>query len=244
MAGTRFSFPAGWSLTGNVNTDPTKNYFGTSDNVDVIFKRNNTNSGIISDTNTGFGQYTVSYGISGTQNTHFGFANGSKLTSGNDNASFGAQAGNENKTGSSNVFFGKSAGRNNVAGNFGIYIGSNAGETQLAGNKNLVVGYNGQLPNKTNGGQLNISNAIWGINCTGEGTIPNGQISIGANAPHSSAAFDVYGTLKGLGYPIMTTAEINSIVSPKLGLLVFNSDLDCPCFYSAAGWRKISHSAM
>ena len=46
----------GWGLTGNAGIDAATNFIGTTDNVNLVFKRNNENSGLISDFNTSFGQ--------------------------------------------------------------------------------------------------------------------------------------------------------------------------------------------
>lgn len=42
----------------------------------------------------------------------------------------------------------------------------------------------------------------------------------------------------------MTTSEINTIVSPIIGTVVYNTTLGVPCFYDSTGWRKMSHSSM
>lgn len=42
----------------------------------------------------------------------------------------------------------------------------------------------------------------------------------------------------------MTTSEINSIVNPIIGTVVYNTTLGVPCFYDPTGWRKMSHSSM
>src|SRR5690606_20056956 len=41
-----------WRTTGNAGTDPASNFVGTTDNQNLIFKRNNTNSGFLSTVNT------------------------------------------------------------------------------------------------------------------------------------------------------------------------------------------------
>ena len=41
-----------------------------------------------------------------------------------------------------------------------------------------------------------------------------------------------------------TTAEILAIPFPKTGMLVYNTTLQCPCFYDSVNWHKISHSVM
>tara|TARA_R110000744_G_scaffold116111_1_gene217143 strand:- start:1030 stop:1212 length:183 start_codon:yes stop_codon:yes gene_type:complete len=44
--------------------------------------------------------------------------------------------------------------------------------------------------------------------------------------------------------PTMTTAEINAILSPSEGLVIFNTDIQILCFYGGAIWNKISNAPM
>jgi hypothetical protein len=61
---------------------------------------------------------------------------------------------------------------------------------------------------------------------------------------NSSAALQTDSTTTGWLPPRMTDAQVRAIATPAVGLTCYNTDLDCPVFYSTAGWRKISHSAM
>lgn len=79
--------------------------------------------------------------------------------------------------------------------------------------------------------QCILSHANWtGI---GKGTTEN-----------TSAALQTDSTSRGWLPPRMTDAQVRAIATPAVGLTMYNTDLDCPVFYSSAGWRKISHSAM
>lgn len=60
----------------------------------------------------------------------------------------------------------------------------------------------------------------------------------------SSALLQVDSTTKGILLPRMTTTQINAIVTPANGLLVYNITLLVPCFYDGTGWRKVTHSTM
>ncbi|MBK8599614.1 MAG: hypothetical protein IPN80_02845 [Flavobacterium sp.] len=60
---------SGWGLTGNAGTSATTNFIGTTDDVDVVFKRNTLKSGLISINNTAFGQNAFSVNTTGTNNT-------------------------------------------------------------------------------------------------------------------------------------------------------------------------------
>ena len=53
----------------------------------------------------------------------------------------------------------------------------------------------------------------------------------------TSAVFEAASTTKGALIPRMTTAQMNAIASPALGLLVFNTDANCLYFY-VSGWKS------
>ena len=53
---------------------------------------------------------------------------------------------------------------------------------------------------------------------------PNLSVGIGTSSPNSSAILDITSTTKGFLPPRMTTAEMNAISSPQIGLMIFNTD--------------------
>jgi hypothetical protein len=67
---------------------------------------------------------------------------------------------------------------------------------------------------------------------------------VNTTSPQSSAQLQVDSTTRGFLPPRMTDAQVRAIVSPAVGLEVYNTTLDCPVFYSSTGWRKVSHSVM
>jgi hypothetical protein len=50
------------------------------------------------------------------------------------------------------------------------------------------------------------------------------QVSIGIKNPDASSVLEIYSKTKGLLLPRMNTLERNSIVSPALGLIIFNNE--------------------
>jgi len=60
----------------------------------------------------------------------------------------------------------------------------------------------------------------------------------------ASAMVDIQSTTKGFLMPRMTTTQINAIASPANGLEVYNTTLNCPCFYNGTSWRQVTNSAM
>lgn len=68
----------------------------------------------------------------------------------------------------------------------------------------------------------------------------DGNVSTGI----PSSLLSLTSTFKGFLPPRMTTAQINAISSPANGLVVYNTDLACLCFFDGTLWKKVSHSTM
>lgn len=113
-----------WSIYGNRSTYPTTHFIGTTDDVNLVFKRNNIRSGLIGDWNTSFGYYSLS----------------ANLVSGAGNSAFGTNSLKSNTSGSSNTAVGNSTLYKNTSGKFNIAIGENALSENLVGEKNTGVG--------------------------------------------------------------------------------------------------------
>ena len=60
----------------------------------------------------------------------------------------------------------------------------------------------------------------------------------------ASAQLEMISTTQGFLMPRMTTTQINAIASPATGLEVFNTTLNCTCFYNGTSWRQVTHTAM
>lgn len=103
------SAASGWGLVGNAGTDAAVNFIGTTNNVDLAFRRNSVKAGLIGSANTSFGLMglgSVTTGTSNTamgadalrnntagdENTAVGF-NALRITQGNGNTAIGAQSG-------------------------------------------------------------------------------------------------------------------------------------------------------
>ncbi len=67
-----FAQQAQWLISGNGGTNPPTNYFGTSDDKDIVFKRNAQKSGILGINLTSFGCQSLSANSAGTHNTAIG----------------------------------------------------------------------------------------------------------------------------------------------------------------------------
>lgn len=73
------------------------------------------------------------------------------------------------------------------------------------------------------------------------------QVGIGTTNPDDSSVLDIQSTDKGILIPRLTTAQINAIVDPANGLMVYNTDIGEFQFNNGTiatpDWSKISHSS-
>ncbi|QCX40638.1 hypothetical protein FF125_20155 [Aureibaculum algae] len=69
------------------------------------------------------------------------------------------------------------------------------------------------------------------------------QVGIGTTTPDVSAALDIDATDKGLLIPRMTTTQRTAIVSPALGLLVYDTDTKSIWNYDGTAWAEGSGGA-
>jgi hypothetical protein len=130
-----------WHTIGNAGTNPTSNFVGTTDNQNLVFKRNNVNSGLLGTINTSFGVGSLPSSTA-LLSTAFGVSSLSAATSGSvANSAFGNQSLSANTTGVQNSAFGHQALLNNTTGSRLTAIGSGALRSNNGGD-NVAVGYN------------------------------------------------------------------------------------------------------
>lgn len=152
----------GWSLIGNAGTVSGTNFIGTTDNVNVSFRRNNTKSGFL-----------------GATNTSFGFNSHSGTTTGGDNAIFGANAGRIIGTGSSNVAIGSNAMYSTGSGTNNNAIGHNALYTNTSGGNNTSIGYFSMYNNLAGSNNVAIGSSALFAN-TGSQNVAIGDFALNA----------------------------------------------------------------
>ncbi|MFC4687416.1 beta strand repeat-containing protein [Epilithonimonas pallida] len=136
-----------WHTTGNAGTTPGTNFIGTTDNQDIIFKRNKDMSGLLSTQNTAFGVQAFWSGA-GSSNSAFGTGT-LMVNAANENSAFGANALRSNTSGFSNNAFGSGALSGNTTGGNNSAFGGNALSGNTTGNANSAFGYNALLKNTT-----------------------------------------------------------------------------------------------
>lgn len=144
-----------WHKTGDAASSG--NFFGTTNDIDVLFKRNNIQAGLITSSvvqNTFFGLNTGLV-TTGLYNTFIGDSAGKNNTSGLVNSAFGVQALFSNTSGRDNVAFGANSLYKNTTGIENLGIGSSALERNTTGNQNIGIGGGSGFLNTT--GIRNIS---------------------------------------------------------------------------------------
>ncbi len=159
-----FLYSQSWEILGNNNIDSQNHFIGSINNNDVVFKRFNIFSGILSYSNTAFGYGSFKNNQNGRYNTAYGvetlYYNDSPSTSSGEgcfNVAVGFRSMKNNISGSNNVAIGMYTMIGNITGNSNTVIGTNSlkllnqsGITQ----HNTCVGDNSAVEFET--GQKNI----------------------------------------------------------------------------------------
>ena len=128
-----------WGLTGNSGTTAGTNFIGTTDSVDLVFKKDNTESGRIGSTNTSFGFAAFDDNTSGVTNSAFGSGALTSNIDGNRNCAFGYNSLVFILSGNDNTAVGYNSG-NIGTGNYNTFIGSGADGTITPLNE-IAIGY-------------------------------------------------------------------------------------------------------
>jgi hypothetical protein len=140
---TIFTNANAWALLGNNGTIAGTNFIGTTDAVDLIFKRNSVLSGMIGATNTALGTLTFT-NVTGIRNTAMGTQSLQNVAGGNSNTALGAQS-LQSTTGTENNAVGYRAGFTNTTGNFNSFLGSFADVSTNNLTKAVAIGYNAKV---------------------------------------------------------------------------------------------------
>ncbi|WP_166964001.1 tail fiber domain-containing protein [Yeosuana marina] len=175
---------SGWNLTGNGGTNINSDFIGTTDAVDVIFKRNNAFSGLIGDTNAAFGNFALSSN-NGAYNTAIGAQAMFSNTTGLGNIANGYAALYSNTTGSENVANGFSALYSNTIGIDNTANGYLALYSNTIGSNNTANGVNALRYNTTGDGNTATGSGAMVINSTGVYNTANGVQALYSNSTGS-----------------------------------------------------------
>lgn len=138
---------ANWTLTGNAGSSSATNFLGTTDDVDLVFRRNNVRAGFIGNPNISSGNKNTSFGANSLNASGTGIRNtaiGSNVMPGNTtgqlNVSIGDQSMFSNSSGSTNTAIGVGALYSNTSGNENVALGRNA-LTSANNSNNTALGF-------------------------------------------------------------------------------------------------------
>ncbi|WP_394759039.1 tail fiber domain-containing protein [Flavobacterium sp.] len=171
----------GWGLKGNGGTNPTSNFVGTTDDNDLIFKRNNVQSGLIGTTNTSFGLNALSTLNTGINNTAYGLNSLFSNTSGRWNIANGSNALYSNTTGSFNTSYGSNALYSNTDGFHNTACGFQSMYYNTTGFGNSTLGTSTLSRNTIGGNNVAIGNTSLTYNTTGDLNVGCGASALNNN---------------------------------------------------------------
>lgn len=197
------SVSAGWGLNGNTGTNPNLNFIGTTDNQPLIFKSNNSISGLVG---------------SGQSNTSFGYLSLSNLTTGLYNTSMGYRALNACSGGGGNTGFGYGA-LENVTGTENTAVGYHALNAVTGAIHNTAVGNEALLYNTAS------ANTAVGMRALRQNTSGNGLVAVGVSALYLNTT-GAYNTSVGQGsmFNSLTGNNNTAIGFGSLGYNTVGSD--------------------
>jgi trimeric autotransporter adhesin len=188
-----------WKKTGNV-VDLTTDFIGSTNDVDIVFKRNNLKAGKIGLSNTAFGLEALNSNTS-TSNSAFGTMALQNNTSGQGNVAVGSSALKGTTTilgtGSNNVALGFYALENNTSGNGNVAIGRQSLQNNINGYTNIASGGQSLLSNTD--GFANVANGYNSLrrNITGDQNTAIGNETLEFSTGNLNVALG-YGALGNL----------------------------------------------
>jgi hypothetical protein len=235
--GTAWSpYFSGWSLTGNAGTSDATNFIGTTDGVDVIFKRNNVVSGRLNDAkqvtsfgvgalpttstgdgNTAFGWKALNVSTSGGANTALGFWSLRLCTTGFSNSAVGQLSLGSLTTGFNNCAFGEGSGQGITSGTSNTFYGNGSGNAMTTGADNIGIGLNAMSTSTAGSKNLVISASGAVPSTTGSNQLNIGNVLWGVNCSGTNAT--AAGRL-GVGTNAPNASALLDLTSTTQGLLL------------------------
>ncbi len=171
-----------WSTLGNTGLNATNNFLGTSNNVPLRFRVNNTwfgelNSG---NNNISFGQ-NANRNSSGNSNIAIGREALRANSGGYYNTAVGWQALYDNNSGNYNTALGASALYNNTTGGYNVGLGYEPLRNNTSGSYNIGIGFRSLYSNTS--GTYNVGVGMYTLlnNTTGLMNAAVGYYTLGAN---------------------------------------------------------------
>lgn len=196
---------AGWLISGNADIIDGTNFLGTTNNIDVAFRRNNLNAGKIGSSNTSYGVGALSGVTSGDTNTAVGVNALSANTTAIQNTAVGFEALNTNN-GLANTAYGFQAGYSNVTANRNVAIGFQALLNNRS-NDNTALGFQAMQALSSQNSIFNVALGFQAMQ-NSNGTVPNpvvGNTFVGRHAGLNSSGDNCVGVgMSALGRGVNT----------------------------------------
>ena len=209
----------GWGVIGNAGINDAVNFIGTTNDADVVFKRNNIEAGrldamntsmglnaMVGNTtgtlNTAFGNNSLQVNTIGASNSAFGFESLKFNTMGYNNSAFGSYSLTTNSLGQFNSAFGKNTLLVNTFGSFNCAFGAGALSSNIIGNANAAYGAYSLYSNITG-----IYNSSFGDQSMFENTTGNENSAFGKDALKSLTTGS---TNTAIGYQSLENATTGS----------------------------------
>ena len=202
--------------------------------------------------NTAVGAFTMQANSTGNNNTAVGREAMASSSLGYQNTAVGRSAMFANTSGNNNSAFGHDSLSSNTLGDGNVAVGDDALSLNVLGNGNVAIGFGANTLDSGNSNSIVIGSGSKGLgaNTTVLGntsttlTALRGQIAIGTTSVNASAQVQIDSTTRGVLLPRMTTTQINAIVSPLKGLIIFNTTLNTLCWYNGTTWQKATTTPM
>lgn len=186
-----------WSTLGNAGTNASTNFIGTTDNVPLVFRVNNIQSGRIDQVNrSAYFGHDVANNIAllagtenGQNNAAFGHRALAANTSGGWNCAMGTLALESNTSGASNAAFGMNALNSNTSGESNASFGAWSLQANTTGARNSVLGVLALNNNTTGSDNVALGSSALAANKAGGKGVAIGTEAM-ARANNSTVAFN------------------------------------------------------
>jgi trimeric autotransporter adhesin len=171
-----------WDTGGNAGTNAATNFIGTTDDNDLVFKRNNTKAGFLGNINTAFGKDALS-SVTDTYsfNTAIGLESQKATTTGFANTGVGARSLLTNTVGNYNTALGILSMTNNETGSYNTATGSYSLSSNISGGSNSAHGYSALEKNTSGGNNTASGNSALYANTIGSFNTAHGARSLYSN---------------------------------------------------------------
>lgn len=213
---TNLDFLSGWNLIGNSGTVAGKNFIGTTDNADVVFKRWDTPAGLLSSIDT----YNTSFGVNSYKGTPRGTYAGRWNTAIGYNSLHGDESGNV--MGHDNVAVGSNSLSKNQGGR-NTAIGSEALKNNIKGQNNSTIGFQSLIRNDSGNYNTAIGNLALSMNSSGSSNTAIGYSS----GPNSSNLLNTTAIGNGATVTLSNTIQLgNDAITAISGQVPFTTTSD------------------